>query len=750
MEPFRTPLEHLLAELGRLDLMLQRQVRRLRAAHLLNEDPYRGLYIPDTHVDALLSAGRVLNPRPDGTDPAVHSEAITYAIEQAHAIIRGRILASQQAGLRLPLVELAVRFGLGDFESDVLLLAAAPEIDLKYESLFAYVQNDVTRKRPTLDLALKLIGQDFESHLTQRNYFAADAPLLRHQLIALGSDAQDREPTLLSRFLKVDQRLVEYLLGGDSLDARLAPFTRLRQCSGSLDELVLPESLRARLKCAVASLRKQPAILVFQGKNGIGRESAAVAICAGLNRPLLSIDVREGLAADGPWPLLLGLIRREALLRGAAVFFRDVEVLIPDEATAAAPRAQFVRAFRACDFPVFLGTEQPFQAVACREDFSCGTFAFPPMSHSERRQLWERALNGSLNGQGEGLDLDGLANQFAFSAGQIHRTVRTARLAAEFHPGTPRLGPRDLRAAASLESSQPLRKLARRIETKYGWDDIVLPPRPLRQLRQVCLSIKHRPTVYGRWGFDRKLALGKGLVVLFEGPSGCGKSMAAQIIAGELGAPGPGLDLYQIDLSGIVSKYIGETEKNLNTIFEAAKHSNGILFFDEADALFGKRGETKDAHDRYANIEVAYLLQKMEEYDGIVILATNLGNNIDEAFHRRLHHTVEFPFPDAEYRERIWRNAFPVETPLASNIDFGFLARQFELAGGNIRNIALAGAFLAAEAASSSAAPAPGARPATVTMEHIVVATGRELQKMGRLPAKAEFQEFYELIREHG
>ena len=277
-----------------------------------------------------------------------------------------------------------------------------------------------------------------------------------------------------------------------------------------------------------------------------------------------------------------------------------------------------------------------------------------------------------------------------------------------------------------------------------GWDDIVLPPRALRQLREVCLSVKHRPTVYGRWGFERRLAQGKGLIALFAGPSGCGKTMSAQIIAAELK-----LDLFQIELSGVVSKYIGETEKNLNVIFEAARFSNAILFFDEADALFGKRSETKDAHDRYANIEVAYLLQKIEAYEGIVILATNLGKNIDDAFRRRLHHTIEFPFPDAEYRERIWRSAFPAATPLAGDIDFNFLARQFEFAGGNIRNIALAAAFLAAEAQSFTDSSARSVGK-TVTMEHLIVATSRELQKMGKLPAKTDFCEYYELIHERG
>ena len=207
--------------------------------------------------------------------------------------------------------------------------------------------------------------------------------------------------------------------------------------------------------------------------------------------------------------------------------------------------------------------------------------------------------------------------------------------------------------------------------------------------------------------------------------------MASQIVARELD-----LDIFKIDLSTVVSKYIGETEQNLRRIFLAARASNAILFFDEADALFGKRSEVRDAHDRYANIEVAYLLQQMEEYDGVVILATNLSKNIDDAFARRMDHTIEFPFPDEEHRERIWRIIFPEETPLGADVDFAFLAHRFELSGGNIRNVALAAAFRAAEAGRA------------VAMEDLVLATSRELEKLGRLPSRAEFREYYELILE--
>jgi SpoVK/Ycf46/Vps4 family AAA+-type ATPase len=259
----------------------------------------------------------------------------------------------------------------------------------------------------------------------------------------------------------------------------------------------------------------------------------------------------------------------------------------------------------------------------------------------------------------------------------------------------------------------------------------VLPPRAIRQLREVCAAERFRSVIYVEWGFDRRMMHGKGLNVLFCGPSGTGKTMSAGIVARELG-----LDLYKIDLSTVVSKYIGETEKQLSLIFREAQSSNAILFFDEADAIFGKRSEVKDAHDRYANIEVAYLLQKMEEYEGIVILATNFRKNIDEAFTRRIHYIVEFPFPEAEYRERIWRSMIPPDAPLAADVDFAFLGRQFELAGGNIRNAVLLAAFYGAENGGA------------IRMEHFVLAVARELQKMGKLPSRSEFREYYDLACE--
>jgi SpoVK/Ycf46/Vps4 family AAA+-type ATPase len=253
----------------------------------------------------------------------------------------------------------------------------------------------------------------------------------------------------------------------------------------------------------------------------------------------------------------------------------------------------------------------------------------------------------------------------------------------------------------------------------------------LAQLQHIASWLIHRRVVHTQWGFGAKLSRGKGLNVLFSGPSGTGKTMAAEVLAQEFA-----LELFQIDLSSVVSKYIGETEKNLSAIFREAEHCQALLFFDEADALFGKRTEVKDAHDRYANIEVNYLLQRIEQYEGVVILATNLQRNLDDAFVRRMQDIVEFPFPDETLRERIWRTHFPAEAPLGDDIDFEFLGKQFKLPGGHIKNIVLYAAFLAAREA-----------PSVIRMEHLIQATNAEFQKQGKMSVKSDFGRYYDLVR---
>jgi SpoVK/Ycf46/Vps4 family AAA+-type ATPase len=303
-----------------------------------------------------------------------------------------------------------------------------------------------------------------------------------------------------------------------------------------------------------------------------------------------------------------------------------------------------------------------------------------------------------------------------------------ARLAATAR-GAKAPEPTDLDLGARQASSSRLGELAARLPPGYRWEDLVVPERQRELLQSISAYLRHRDRVLSEWGYERTVARTQGLKVLFAGESGTGKTMAAQVLAAELG-----LEIFRVDLATTVSKYIGETEKNLDRIFGAAEGSNAILFFDEADALFGKRSEVGDSHDRYANIEVAYLLQKMEGYPGAVILATNFRQNIDDAFVRRLDFVIDFPFPEPDDRKLIWRLLLPEEAPLSDDVDLEFLSVQFKLSGGAIRNCSMSAAFQAADEGTS------------ITMRHLVRAVAQEFGKQGRLTLQTDFEQFHQVI----
>jgi AAA+ superfamily predicted ATPase len=726
--PFVSAVEHLAAELGLLDLRLERQVIRLRAARLLTEDDYRGLYIPHEQIDHLLDS-RMAASAPPSTPPPAGIATLTASIIAQQCEIQTRAAAARIPEGDLPLVRLTQRLGLTRFEIDVLMTAVAPELELRYETLFAYVQNDVTRKRPTVDLAVSLSARGFDERCQLLGAFAPERALRREHLIALIDETPDRASSQPARGLKVDQRIVDFLLARRRLDERLSPYTERVDPVGRLDDIPLPDSLKARL-CRVIQLgRGSDALWLFRGPHGVGQRAAAEALAAAAGRPLLAVDARL-LAADGDFPLAAALLRREVLLEQAAVFLDHFELLLGPDDASRLRLATLSRELGACAGPLFVATEQPWHPSDPRLDNRLIAFDFGLPEYVLRRRLWERTL-GVSGEEGTSTDTNVVAAKFVLTHDQIAAAAREAERLVEHGLGAcDVITTDDVNAAARRHSGRELGRLADRLDPVHAWGDLVLPTRQTRQLRDVLASMQHRHVVHHEWGFDRRLHQGRGFGVLFAGPSGTGKTMAASILARELG-----LDLYRINLASVVSKYIGETEKNLDAIFREAEHSNAVLLFDEADALFGKRAEVRDAHDRYANIEVAYLLQRLERYAGMVILTTNLGKNIDEAFARRMQHTVEFPMPDAALRERIWRHVFPPEAPLAADVDISFLAARFEFSGGNIRNVALGSAFLAAESRTA------------ITMRHVILATAREAQKIGRLPSQTDFQQYYDLIR---
>ena len=713
-------VDHLLAELERIDLLIRGRVATMRRQQR-DDEHFRGLYISEQEVDELLDRPLGMPQWLATSDP--EREAATGARQDAlTAGIDRRRAGSLAAGTELRLDRLQALFGLERFDLDVLLVCLAGELDLRYEKLYAYLQDDVTRKRPSIGLMLDLLLPSPDSHIDARRHFLPGAALLRHRLVELVDDPALPHPTMLSRGLKGDERIVQYLLGADAIDGRLQPFADLQVPDRALDDLVLDAPTRSRLDALQALLDGAvPPLVHLTGPAGGGKHSVASALCRAAGRPLLVVQVERWLA-EPPASLAphLASIDREARLAGAAVLFRGVDALQAEAQSTA--RALFRAALQDIGGPVFLTGPSPWDDLRPTQARPCVAVPLDRPGGAQRLQLWQRAL--AAQPTDPGLDAAAVSARFKLTGGQIADAAANARSVAHMRgaPGD-RVATPDLYEACRLASNRRLGGLARKVVPLYRWDDIVLPDDRIAQLREICNQMKYRERVLGDWGFGHKLALGKGLAVLLAGPSGTGKTMAADVLAGELG-----VELYKIDLASVVSKYIGETEKNLARIFDEAETANAILFFDEADALFGKRSDVKDSHDRYANIEVGYLLQRMEEYEGIAILATNLRKNMDEAFVRRLHFTLELPFPDAADRHRIWQRIWPEATPRDPDIDLESLSQRFEMTGGNIRNVALAAAFLAADDGG------------VVRMAHVVHATQREYQKTGKLLREADFK----------
>jgi SpoVK/Ycf46/Vps4 family AAA+-type ATPase len=721
VEHYASSVQHILAELERIHLLVQIQVWRARQVQA-SGGAFRGLIISEPEVDALLAQPANLPCWATAPGPPSPGE-VQAVLDQMAADIARRKTASTRAGLTLRLEELARLFALTPFDLGALLICLAPELDLRYERLYAYLQDDVTKKRPSVDLVLNLLCPSFDAKLAARHRFSPTAPLFEHHLLSLFDDPSHAEPPLLGKYLKVDERVVNYLLDSDELDARLRPYSTHRVPKARLEDLILPADVTRRLTLLARENgeRSRGLILYFQGPYGVGKQTTAEALCEDLGVGVLVVDGNRLAGADeGRFETLIRLVRREALLRASAVYWDGFDALLGDDRRARLD--MLTRQLEDSRGLTFLAGNTAWEPTDSLHGFHFIRVELPHPNYADRAQLWRRVLNGNTPPRGEG-DAETLANKFRLTGGQIQDAAATGRNLARWRdPENGHVTMADLSTACRLQSNRKLATLAQKITPHYAWGDIILPPDRLEQLREICNHVRYRALVYDEWGFNRKLSLGKGLNVLFAGPSGTGKTMAAEIMAGELG-----LDLYKIDLSTVVSKYIGETEKNLARIFAEAETSNAILFFDEADALLGKRSDVKDAHDRYANLEIAYLLQKMEEYEGITILATNLRQNMDEAFVRRLRFIIEFPFPEEEYRLRIWQGIWPKETPLAQTVDLPFMAKQFKLAGGSIRNIALAAAFLASSHGN------------VIDMKRLLHATRHEFHKMGRLIAEGEF-----------
>ncbi|MEO8154448.1 MAG: ATP-binding protein [Rhizobacter sp.] len=681
------PLDEIRAAFGRLNSLLNSAIAAFNAEHGGPvTDRLRGVVISPDQCHALLQREPVSPAfaiHPGLSTPLWPSEDGTWA------------------------QRLSSTFSLEAFDLDVLLLALASEFDLRYERLFGYLQDDVTRKRPTVDLALSLLCIDDAARLEARGCFAADAPLLRHGLLHLAADSSFSPPSLLAHVLSPDEQLVRFLLGARGLHSELAGcctgerVSEQKPRTGVADLLVPAEARRhlERLATAISAKTSMPPVWLHTcADSGTAEVARAVANAAGTS--LLLLDATRVLPRDAE--RTLHLAQREAWLRADILCIEHAQTWL-DEPFAA---SRLATALRSATCPTLLGAVRGMPAELLGIALP---LIIPAPNSVQREQCWRSAL-ARHDASVSDTEAGALAARFRLAPSQIAAAVDDACLRSIGKPNC-----EEMQAAARRQSGDALATVADKVDAKATWDDIVLSADAVAQLHELCSRVEQHDRVFNDWGFERKLSRGRGTAALFSGASGTGKTMAAEVIANALG-----LDLYRIDLARVINKYIGETEKNLDLVFAAAQSANAILFFDEADALFGKRSEVKDAHDRYANIEVSYLLQKMEEYDGLSILASNLADNLDEAFTRRLAFAIHFPLPDEAARFEIWQRAWPQAAQVAKGLDRAALARELTLAGGSIKNIALGAAFSAA------------ANGGVIDESHVAHAVQREYEKSGR------------------
>jgi hypothetical protein len=718
-------LGHLYAELARIDVLVSFQVRRWQLAGQDLGDRFRGLHLSAETAEALIRRPFGANWGDmialDEAEQQAFADAYGDAVDEAARFLQ----AADELGTVPRPTRLAESFELDRFDLDALLVCMAPSVDVRFEQLYGFLQDDVTRKQPSISLVLDLLGPGEPiGRLALADRFSAQAPLFRHSLLERSS-GEGSHDSFLGQPLRVDEAIIAWLLGSYQPHALLGAHAALvhPQEDESSARLVGDGILRHTLeRCADPVAEDQPPpIVVLYGQDQLRRQAAAERLGTRAGRPLLRVDLAAVAAAGTDLWQAVKLSLRDARLTGTVPVLDGWDTAAGSEPGADPRPSRFLApelVTELCrhDGLVVISGQRAWQPAGIERQRTVVSLEFAEPTYTHRRALWTDYLQAQLQADvdPEELDLLTLAGQFTLTAGQIRDAVASARdrTSQELRP----VEAGDLFAAARAHSSPHLGTLARKITPRYTWEDIVLPDDQIALLHEIVATVRGRPQVLEEWGVGRKLTSSSGVTMLFSGEPGTGKTMAAEIMAGELG-----LDLYKIDLSTVVSKYIGETEKNLEKIFAEAQNSNAILFFDEADAIFGKRSEVKDAHDRYANLEISYLLQRMEMYDGVTILATNLRANLDEAFTRRLQFAVDFPYPDETYRLRIWRTLFPADVPHESALDFEYLARHFKMAGGNIRNVLVGAAYLAA---------ADGDR---LEMKHLLHGTRRELQKMGRL-----------------
>lgn len=678
----------LFRQLERIDLLLQQwadQVRQQQEHHVLET-----FILPPEEINA-----RILAPKgaPNCLVSTVQWDSNAFAVDAGECDLLNQVI---------------VRFDLTEFEKDVLLLGLLPYFDSRYFSLFSALQGSQQKKWPNFELALNLFCFFPLEKVIQEVSFLSQSPLLNCQLLNLGKKGEQQGEGWNQTLFLTDPGVYHFLTGRCHLPASLADCAQWLSAPENPEQVLCPPEVSAGLTALTPDAEGVRPVMMLRGPADSGRALAIICTAMTMQCETLQLDLSRLPENDKDAQFLLTQALREIRLRAAVFLVRSLESLTERKELLAA----FAQLLNQPGLRVVCLCE-PQTAMIWLPHIQQLVVDMPMFDVAEKEALLRRSLDSVTAAN---IDVMEICRRLHFTPQTLPRLLQEARGYQALRDPASELMEVDVRKAFRLRSQQNFGKLARRIEPKRTFEDLIVGEELCQQLAEIVIATKHRNLVLEK-GFAAKVGYGTGISALFYGDSGTGKTMAAEVIAGRLG-----VDVIQIDLATVVSKYIGETEKHLSRIFDLAEADAGVLFFDEADALFGKRSAVKDAKDRHANIEVSYLLQRLESYPGLVILATNNRSHLDDAFSRRLTFITRFAFPDAVLRERMWRGIWPKKVSVAPEVDFKQLALRAELTGANIRNIALLAAWLAADDGSDD-----------IGYQHIDRAMQRELAKIGRL-----------------
>lgn len=702
-------------------LLIRRQIARARVLGLLpppisSTDVFAGAYISDADVEnagrsLLLDAVAAQVPQTDEVN------RLDAQISELHGAIARRLAATSESGRMIPFVVLCQQFGLLPQEGDLLMVVAAAAMDARIRRLLAYLQNDFSKRRPDAGTTLATLHPHASGANLPWQLLDPDGRLRAFNLIQLHAGERERGSWLMERSLSIPDALVAFLARGTLwLDESIAGYTRLLTPQQGFSELCLLPSrcsvLQQYFKMAAIRVEHtgEAAGLLLRGLQGSGRKAAALAMCKERGQKLMVVDATYLPAEEEAATQTMRTVIRDARLHRAAIYIENVDALKRETPPGLARLHAISLAYRLNGGLMLFGSESE-ERLSIEDELDLQSVTIPALDDEQRTLLWQRALpeDAAL--------AQALASQFPTLPGIIVSVGKDIQALQKLDPAS--IDKKTLTRQVLDRSRHNLRAIATEVKGSHSWADVILPADILERCQRIEQLVRGQNTLAASWGLGKKILTNRGVSALFSGPPGAGKTMVAGIIGRQLG-----FDVFRIDISRVFSKWVGETEKNLAKVFDEANRTRAVLIFDEADALFSKRTEVKSASDRYSNVEVNYLLQKMESFEGVIILTTNLEKGVDEAFVRRLNFKIRFSEPTPEERLRMWQLMIPKEIELSSDVDLWDLAQTFDVTGGFIRNAVLRASVISY---------ARGASRSLLTQQDLTQAITEELQESGRL-----------------